>query len=112
MAGVPFRAAEMETKIWRCSNTDTGVAHTREDYETDQEVRWCPGCGDYGILAASAVPAADARCEPQQRFVFVCGIGCNSRFPYYMNVYGLHSIHGRASRSGDWRGHGPSRLVS
>jgi 2-oxoglutarate ferredoxin oxidoreductase subunit beta len=68
---------------------------TTKDFKSDQEVRWCPGCGDYAILAAvqSFMPELAI---PRERIVFVSGIGCSSRFPYYMNTYGLHSIHGRA----------------
>ncbi|HWJ45096.1 MAG TPA: 2-oxoacid:ferredoxin oxidoreductase subunit beta [Gaiellaceae bacterium] len=68
---------------------------TARDYKTDQEVRWCPGCGDYAILAAlqSFMPELDV---PKEKIVFVSGIGCAARFPYYMETYGLHSIHGRA----------------
>ena len=68
---------------------------TRKDWTSDQEVRWCPGCGDYSILAAlqMMMPELDVRREST---VFISGIGCASRFPYYMNTYGLHSIHGRA----------------
>jgi 2-oxoglutarate ferredoxin oxidoreductase subunit beta len=66
-----------------------------KDFKTDQEVRWCPGCGDYAILAAvqGFMPELGI---PRERIVFVSGIGCSSRFPYYMNTYGMHSIHGRA----------------
>ncbi len=66
-----------------------------KDFKTDQEVRWCPGCGDYAILAAvqSFLPELGLR---KENIVFVSGIGCSSRFPYYMDTYGLHSIHGRA----------------
>ena len=73
-----------------------GVATlTRADFASDQEVRWCPGCGDYAILAAvqSIMPSLGI---PREKIVFVSGIGCSSRFPYYMNTYGLHGIHGRA----------------
>ncbi len=68
---------------------------TRKDFQTDQEVRWCPGCGDYAILAAvqSVFPELGIR---RENFVVVSGIGCSSRFPYYMNTYGFHTIHGRA----------------
>src|ERR671916_467441 len=68
---------------------------TMKDFKSDQEVRWCPGCGDYAILAAvqSFMPELNI---PRERIVFVSGIGCSSRFPYYMNTYGMHSIHGRA----------------
>jgi len=66
-----------------------------KDFKTDQEVRWCPGCGDYAILATvqSFMPELGLR---RENIVFVSGIGCSSRFPYYMNTYGVHSIHGRA----------------
>jgi 2-oxoglutarate ferredoxin oxidoreductase subunit beta len=68
---------------------------TRKDWSSDQEVRWCPGCGDYSILAALQLlmPELGVR---RENTVFVSGIGCSSRFPYYMNTYGMHSIHGRA----------------
>jgi len=68
---------------------------TVKDFKSDQEVRWCPGCGDYAILAAvqSFMPELGI---PRENTVFVSGIGCSSRFPYYMNTYGMHSIHGRA----------------
>jgi 2-oxoglutarate/2-oxoacid ferredoxin oxidoreductase subunit beta len=68
---------------------------TAKDFKTDQEVRWCPGCGDYAILAAvqSFMPELGI---PKERIVFISGIGCSSRFPYYMDTYGVHSIHGRA----------------
>lgn len=69
---------------------------TAKDFSTDQEVRWCPGCGDYSILAQvqKVFPALGI---PRENFVIISGIGCSSRFPYYMNVYGMHSIHGRAT---------------
>jgi len=68
---------------------------TAKDFATDQEVRWCPGCGDYAILAAvqGFMPELGIA---RENIVFVSGIGCSSRFPYYMNTYGMHSIHGRA----------------
>ncbi len=68
---------------------------TAKDFKTDQDVRWCPGCGDYAILAAvqAFMPELGIR---RENTVFVSGIGCSSRFPYYMNTYGMHSIHGRA----------------
>ncbi len=68
---------------------------TRKDFVSDQEVRWCPGCGDYAILAQvqKVMPELGI---PRERFVFFSGIGCSSRFPYYMNTYGFHTIHGRA----------------
>jgi len=66
-----------------------------KDFRTDQEVRWCPGCGDYAILAAMQSFMPELGIE-RERMVFVSGIGCAARFPYYMNTYGMHSIHGRA----------------
>ncbi|MEM7350014.1 MAG: 2-oxoacid:ferredoxin oxidoreductase subunit beta [Acidobacteriota bacterium] len=68
---------------------------TRKDFQSDQEVRWCPGCGDYAILKAvqSVFPKLGI---PREKFVIVSGIGCSSRFPYYMNTFGFHTIHGRA----------------
>ncbi|GAA2410122.1 2-oxoacid:ferredoxin oxidoreductase subunit beta [Streptomyces glaucosporus] len=68
---------------------------TAKDFKSDQEVRWCPGCGDYAILAAvqGFMPELGVA---KENIVFVSGIGCSSRFPYYMNTYGMHSIHGRA----------------
>ena len=69
---------------------------TPKDFATDQEVRWCPGCGDYSILAQvqKVMPGIGV---PKENIVIVSGIGCSSRFPYYMNTYGMHSIHGRAT---------------
>jgi len=68
---------------------------TNKDFTSDQEVKWCPGCGDYAILRAmqKALPGLERKKED---FVFISGIGCSSRFPYYMNTYGFHTIHGRA----------------
>jgi 2-oxoglutarate/2-oxoacid ferredoxin oxidoreductase subunit beta len=65
------------------------------DFASDQDVRWCPGCGDYSILAQmkKVLPELGV---PREKIVFISGIGCSSRFPYYMNTYGMHSIHGRA----------------
>ncbi|HSS72473.1 MAG TPA: 2-oxoacid:ferredoxin oxidoreductase subunit beta [Gaiellaceae bacterium] len=68
---------------------------TAKDFKTDQEVRWCPGCGDYAILAAMQSFMPELGIE-RERLVFVSGIGCAARFPYYMQTYGMHSIHGRA----------------
>jgi 2-oxoglutarate ferredoxin oxidoreductase subunit beta len=69
---------------------------TSKDFQTDQEVRWCPGCGDYSILAQvqKVMPTLGI---PRENIVIVSGIGCSSRFPYYMETYGMHSIHGRAT---------------
>src|SRR5580704_1430444 len=68
---------------------------TPQDFASDQDIRWCPGCGDYSILAQmkKVLPSLGV---PPEKMVFVSGIGCSSRFPYYMNTYGIHSIHGRA----------------
>lgn len=66
-----------------------------KDYETSQEIKWCPGCGDYAILKAVQKTLADLEAKTENT-VFVSGIGCSSRFPYYLNTYGFHSIHGRA----------------
>jgi 2-oxoglutarate ferredoxin oxidoreductase subunit beta len=73
----------------------TDEKQTVKDFKTDQEVRWCPGCGDYAILATvqGFLPELGLR---RENIVFISGIGCSSRFPYYMNTYGMHSIHGRA----------------
>ncbi len=68
---------------------------TPSDYASDQEVRWCPGCGDYSILAQMKKVMASIGAS-RENTVFVSGIGCSSRFPYYMNTYGFHTIHGRA----------------
>jgi 2-oxoglutarate/2-oxoacid ferredoxin oxidoreductase subunit beta len=68
---------------------------TKKDFATSQDVRWCPGCGDYAILSAVQKSFADLGVE-RENTVFVSGIGCSSRFPYYMSTYGFHSIHGRA----------------
>ena len=74
---------------------DTALKLGRKDFQTDQEVRWCPGCGDYSILAAMQLLFAELGVRPEN-LVFVSGIGCAARFPYYMETYGIHSIHGRA----------------
>ena len=73
----------------------TDQPQTRKDFASDQEVRWCPGCGDYAVLAAvqSFLPDLGLR---RENIVFISGIGCAARFPYYLDTYGLHSIHGRA----------------
>jgi len=75
--------------------TATLPVYTKKDFQTDQEIRWCPGCGDYAILAAVQAVFAELR-VPREKFVFISGIGCSSRFPYYMNTFGFHTIHGRA----------------
>jgi 2-oxoglutarate ferredoxin oxidoreductase subunit beta len=71
------------------------TAPSARDYASDQEVRWCPGCGDYAILRAVLKTLADLA-VPREQTVFVSGIGCSSRFPYYVSTYGFHTIHGRA----------------
>ncbi len=78
------------------SEATIAPALTPKDFATDQEVRWCPGCGDYSILAQvqKIMPTLGI---PKENIVIVSGIGCSSRFPYYMNTYGMHSIHGRAT---------------
>ncbi|MBN8832783.1 MAG: 2-oxoacid:ferredoxin oxidoreductase subunit beta [Niastella sp. SCN 39-18] len=78
------------------TGTSTAPALTPKDFATDQEVRWCPGCGDYSILAQvqKIMPTLGI---PRENIVIISGIGCSSRFPYYMNTYGMHSIHGRAT---------------
>ncbi|MBT5657232.1 MAG: 2-oxoacid:ferredoxin oxidoreductase subunit beta, partial [Phycisphaerae bacterium] len=78
------------------STTDLPLpTYKAKDFATDQDVRWCPGCGDYAVLAAvrKTLPKLGRR---KEEFVFVSGIGCAARFPYYMETYGMHSIHGRA----------------
>ncbi len=74
---------------------DPALKMTRKEFVSDQDVRWCPGCGDYSILAnvQRVMPELGV---PRENVVFVSGIGCSSRFPYYMNTYGFHTIHGRA----------------
>ena len=69
--------------------------YTRADFTSDQAVRWCPGCGDYAILAQTQKLFPDLGVD-KEKFVFISGIGCSSRFPYYMDTYGFHTIHGRA----------------
>ncbi len=76
-------------------SADRNSQLTRKDFQSDQEVRWCPGCGDYSILAQVQKVMPELHI-PREKIVFVSGIGCSSRFPYYMNTYGFHTIHGRA----------------
>src|SRR5699024_8830695 len=73
----------------------TDTQYKMKDFKSDQDVRWCPGCGDYAVLAAfqSFLPQLGV---PRENIVMVSGIGCSSRFPYYLSTYGMHSIHGRA----------------
>ncbi|MFE5163122.1 2-oxoacid:ferredoxin oxidoreductase subunit beta [Streptomyces sp. NPDC056697] len=86
-------AASARSALSLVPKSDT--KQTMKDFKSDQEVRWCPGCGDYAILAAvqGFMPELGLA---KENIVFVSGIGCSSRFPYYMNTYGMHSIHGRA----------------
>jgi 2-oxoglutarate ferredoxin oxidoreductase subunit beta len=77
------------------SNVIDPTRLTKKDFETDQDVRWCPGCGDYSILANVQKVMPELGILPEN-MVWVSGIGCSSRFPYYMNTYGFHTIHGRA----------------
>ena len=76
-------------------NAPVKIETTLKDWETDQEVRWCPGCGDYAILKAVQRTMPQLGADPAKT-VFISGIGCSSRFPYYMETYGFHTIHGRA----------------
>lgn len=75
---------------------ETAVKLTAKDFKSDQEVRWCPGCGDHAVLSSVQRALADLGI-PKEKIAFVSGIGCSSRFPYYMDTYGFHGIHGRAS---------------
>ena len=75
--------------------TETLPLYTKKDFQTDQEIRWCPGCGDYAILSAVQSVFAELGIR-RENFAFISGIGCSSRFPYYMNTFGFHTIHGRA----------------
>src|SRR6187455_830314 len=83
----------MRSGVESVPTTDT--PQNAKEFTSDQEVRWCPGCGDYAVLAAvrSFLPELGLR---RENTVFVSGIGCSSRFPYYLDTYGMHSIHGRA----------------
>mgnify|MGYP001296317015 FL=1 len=74
---------------------DAVKTYTKKDFTSDQAVRWCPGCGDYAILAQTQKVFPDLGVD-KENFVFISGIGCSSRFPYYMDTYGFHTIHGRA----------------
>ena len=76
-------------------STATLPVLTPQDFTSDQDVRWCPGCGDYSILAQMKKVLPTLGIAPEKT-VFISGIGCSSRFPYYVNTYGMHSIHGRA----------------
>jgi 2-oxoglutarate ferredoxin oxidoreductase subunit beta len=75
--------------------TETLPIYNKKDFQTDQEIRWCPGCGDYAILSAVQAVFAELGIR-REKFAMISGIGCSSRFPYYMNTFGFHTIHGRA----------------
>jgi len=77
------------------TNQTPATPYTKKDFQTDQEVRWCPGCGDYAILNVAQQVFAQLG-FPKHKMVMISGIGCSSRFPYYVNTYGFHTIHGRA----------------
>jgi 2-oxoglutarate ferredoxin oxidoreductase subunit beta len=72
------------------------IQYTAKDFKSDQEVRWCPGCGDHAVLSAVQKALSELGIS-REKYAFISGIGCSSRFPYYMNTYGFHGIHGRAS---------------
>ena len=91
VTGKPFGPAEIADAVEAPRMTEL----TAKDFKSDQEVRWCPGCGDYAILAAVQSFMPELGLE-REKIVFVSGIGCAARFPYYMQTYGMHSIHGRA----------------
>ena len=94
--GRPLTASELEDAIIAMVGAMSDLVQLKaKDFKSDQEVRWCPGCGDYAILAAvqSFMPELGI---PRENVVFISGIGCAARFPYYMQTYGMHSIHGRA----------------
>ena len=110
--GKPFTIAEIVAQaerilgVVRMTETTNGqpplspenaevIQLTRKDFVSDQEVRWCPGCGDYSILAQTQKQMPDFG-VPKENIVFISGIGCSGRLPYYMNTYGFHTIHGRA----------------
>src|SRR6202789_4562810 len=80
-----------------------------KDFKSDQEVRWCPGCGDYAILAAFQAFLPELQ-VPRENVVVVSGIGCSSRLPYYMDTYGMHPIHGRAPATAPGRAPPPPHL--
>ena len=97
MSGHELEADQGSTHAVGDGNGNGTVGHqlTAKDFKSDQEVRWCPGCGDYAVLAAVQAFMPELGL-PRERIVFVSGIGCAARFPYYMQTYGMHSIHGRA----------------
>ena len=91
----PVEAGGRRSGIAAVPALGEGEALTKKDFTSDQEVRWCPGCGDYAILSAVQGFLPDLGLK-RENMVFVSGIGCSSRFPYYLDTYGMHSIHGRA----------------
>ena len=94
-AAAPVQAAAPAAEASAPVKTAAPAVLKAADFASDQDVRWCPGCGDYAILAQmkKMLPSLGV---PREKIVFISGIGCSSRFPYYMNTYGIHSIHGRA----------------
>lgn len=88
-------ATNLVEELMKNSSVQSDQKYAAKDFQSDQDVRWCPGCGDYSILAQVQRVMPDLNI-PRHNVVFVSGIGCSSRFPYYMNTYGFHSIHGRA----------------
>src|SRR5688500_2199383 len=100
--------------VWRLSgmNEVTPIpTTTAKDWASDQEVRWCPGCGDYAVLKAVQRTMPDLGVA-REKTVFVSGIGCSSRFPYYMATYGFHTIHGREIGRASRRERGSSALAA
>lgn len=89
-----MKQEKLKTELLNCMMENK--IYTAKDFSSDQEVRWCPGCGDYSILkqVQSVMPEINV---PKEDIVFISGIGCSSRFPYYMETFGMHSIHGRAT---------------
>jgi 2-oxoglutarate ferredoxin oxidoreductase subunit beta len=83
-------------EILKSTTTTEPLKYTAKDFQSDQDVRWCPGCGDYSILAQTERVMPDLGI-PRHKMAFISGIGCSSRFPYYVNTYGFHGIHGRAT---------------
>jgi len=87
----------MEKSENNSNASQTVPRYTSKDFASDNDVRWCPGCGDFSILAQVQRTFPQIIGEPKEKIVFISGIGCSSRFPYYMNLYGFHTIHGRAA---------------
>ena len=89
------KVSELKALVEDAESESAMPAYTRKDFTSDQEVRWCPGCGDYSILAQMQRVLPDIGVR-KEKIVFISGIGCSSRLPYYLDTYGFHSIHGRA----------------